>query len=153
PTATLLLLVVALTSALWPTAMLWIPVVRVVRAWNPKAVFWVPVVVLSSALVPPAVLPSASLTSLFGGPPQLGLTPSSMRPMMPSTRRGVRCIACSFFGEKNVHGPVWQTGVRQPYTAPAPPCVAAHLAPWPGRCARGTCQPAGRAPWTPRGQV
>ena len=47
----------------------------------------VPGVLFTSAFVPPAVLPAASLTSLFGGPPQLDPPPSvHTRPTTMTTR-------------------------------------------------------------------
>src|SRR5262245_49720581 len=68
----------------------------VVRAWNPKAVFWAPVVVLSSALVPPAVFPTASLGVGFGGAPQLGFTPrTTTRLRTTPASHVIRCMRFS----------------------------------------------------------
>src|SRR6516165_7085123 len=69
-------------SALVPMAVLEPPVVLAESAPAPSAVLAAPVVLFWSAPDPPAVFPKASLSSLFGGAPQLGVPPSmKTRPM------------------------------------------------------------------------
>src|SRR5215831_2871409 len=85
PLAVLLLPVVLLESAACPLAVLLKPVVLPESAECPLAVLALPVVLFWSAPDPPAVFPKASLSSLFGGAPQLSVPPNMrMRPAIPN---------------------------------------------------------------------
>src|SRR5215510_11898552 len=59
----------------------------------------------TSAFVPPAVFPAASLTSLFGGPPPLAAPPSAST--KSDHKRFVHFRTCS---EKSSLAPLWQRG-------------------------------------------
>src|SRR5262245_61774187 len=86
------------SSALSPTAVLAVPVVLNQSASIPKAVLAAPVVLLISAPLPPAVLRWSSLSVGFGGPPQLGVTPTITR--SPAiTRLRSRFIESSWAGQ------------------------------------------------------
>jgi len=85
PLAVLALPVVLPESAKVPLAVLLAPVVLPESAACPLAVLALPVVLFWSAPDPPAVFPKASLSSLFGGAPQLSVPPNMrMRPAIPN---------------------------------------------------------------------
>src|SRR6516164_8051224 len=85
PLAVLALPVVLPESAKVPLAVLLAPVVLFASAACPLAVLALPVVLFWSAPDPPAVFPKASLSSLFGGAPQLSVPPNMrMRPAIPN---------------------------------------------------------------------
>ena len=85
PLAVLLAPVVLPESAKCPLAVLLKPVVLPESAACPLAVLALPVVLFWSAPDPPAVFPKASLSSLFGGAPQLSVPPNMrMRPAIPN---------------------------------------------------------------------